>query len=596
VKAYIDDPAVEVFGKHLSEHFDEFAKEFVTFRELRRIHKLVQVARWYQESGFPTERFFNEYKRLNVHTPGTTRRRETIVSEKTLPGPDAYSYYIMRQLLIGGVNLSPPNYYVPAPSVPSVNLTPGTVTHWQPNERFSMPTAVPVRYGSLSGPATVPAFAAPVFQSRPARASYGWTTTVGGKKFAVVSIPMSYEGSQQLTSQATKEEITITPIDVAGIQAMSDHGTITSGTPDHQKVAEAQANSIEAPLSEKTSQMDPWFEIGKHLAQTDDIDGAHYDEKNEQLTIWGPKRDEHNGASLPPLLIDDFAVAFRAIEAGNNISVSIGTLKGHPLAEREMKRAISLGEIPVEYQPNCIFGTHAASVMFEADHCLKNLAFGVDISTQSPVRSNVPGYRSLSDLLKSENPATPDDIQLIVLGLAPDETDLVVEGRTIKFYKLRMRVVSNTLNNPMVEHFCNTINDHFDEFSLEFPILREMSRLSKVFAVARWYKESGFPTERFLKENELMRITTPVTLPVMWIPLGKENSQSQGVLLGGIRFPSPIESFSHPSLVTKRTPEDDVFATEISPAITLHDSYGRTVTVGEKDFVVVSIPMCGSDL
>lgn len=190
-RALTDDPAVGAFGKHLSERFEDYAREFGLFRELVRIHKLVQVARWYQESGFPTESFRQSYRRLGIDTPETTRLIRTLVDSRTTPGPTPDSYYIHQSFLIGGVNLSPRNCYIPAAVLPPRDLTASAVANWQPQEmRTVQSVAAPPRYGSFRvGSVPMPAFAAPVLKARPEPKSYGWTLNLGGRDYAVVSIP-----------------------------------------------------------------------------------------------------------------------------------------------------------------------------------------------------------------------------------------------------------------------------------------------------------------------------------------------------------------------------------------------------------------------
>jgi hypothetical protein len=190
-RALVKDPAIAEFGTHMSEHFEEFAKEFVVFRELVRLHKLVQVARWYEDSGFPTASFVTEYPFLRVDTPDTTHALQTLVSSRTTPGSYPGSYYVEQQVIIGGVDLSPRNAYVPASSLPAPQLVPGIVTPKLPGSISRFPSwTAPPRYGTISGPVQIPSFAAPIMAARPTPNSYGWTATVSGKTFAVVSIPV----------------------------------------------------------------------------------------------------------------------------------------------------------------------------------------------------------------------------------------------------------------------------------------------------------------------------------------------------------------------------------------------------------------------
>ena len=104
-RALTSDPAVAAFGEHMSRHFEDFAQEFPPFRELVRLHKLVQVARWFQESGFPLDDFQRSYQRISIKTPAITKMIQTLASSKRIPGPRAGSYYIQQSFLIGGVDL-----------------------------------------------------------------------------------------------------------------------------------------------------------------------------------------------------------------------------------------------------------------------------------------------------------------------------------------------------------------------------------------------------------------------------------------------------------------------------------------------------------
>jgi hypothetical protein len=190
-KSLVDDPAVEAFGKDLNEHFDEYAKEIPAFRELVRLHKLAQIARWYKESGFPTEGFLQGYKRLKIDTPRTTRMIRTLANTKTVPGPDPGSYYLHKLFLIGGVDLSPRNYYLPVSALPTPNVVVGAATS-RPREKYSthIQWSAP-RYGSFrASQVPVPSFVKPIFSSRPSAASYGWAANVRGRRCIAVAIPM----------------------------------------------------------------------------------------------------------------------------------------------------------------------------------------------------------------------------------------------------------------------------------------------------------------------------------------------------------------------------------------------------------------------
>jgi len=202
-RALANDPAVAAFGEHMSAHFEEFANDLGLFRELVRIHKLVQIARWYEESEFPAEQFRHNYRRLVVNTRPHTRLIRTLVSRQTTPGATRESYFVNESFLIGGINLSPRNQYIAARSLAAPNLAPGVVTHWRPQEMNTVQRVVaPPRYGSFpSGSVPVPLFTAPVLHARPTPESYGWTANLGGRDYAVVSIPTRWPRGLSTTEE-----------------------------------------------------------------------------------------------------------------------------------------------------------------------------------------------------------------------------------------------------------------------------------------------------------------------------------------------------------------------------------------------------------
>ena len=176
-EVYTDDPGARRFGEHIDQNFEKYAAEIGLFRELVRLHKVVQVARWYHESGFPKEAFFESRTPLTVNTQKTTKRMATRVKGTEM-------------LLMGGINLAPGNRYVAAASVPTKFLGPGLVAPgWRPAQEARI--ASPPRFGSVAPrQVKIPSWAAPILQSRPDAQSYGWTATVGKTKYVVVSIPV----------------------------------------------------------------------------------------------------------------------------------------------------------------------------------------------------------------------------------------------------------------------------------------------------------------------------------------------------------------------------------------------------------------------
>jgi len=378
----------------------------------------------------------------------------------------------------------------------------------------------------------------------------------------------------------------------------------------------------------KASRGEPWDELNRYLSQFNGIDGARYDEQNDRLVIWGPADDDRHGASMPPLLIDDFIVALTVLNAGENPGVSIGTIRGRVPTQADIEHTMRTQQLPIEYIPASTQGTHMGSILFEVDRALKGLAHGEDNLTRRPVTSGVPGYRPVGSLLQAD--PTMMEGKPRPLGLwwfVPDETGIAFEGYTIKFVRYRMRVEYKSLaSDPAVEVFGKHLGEHFDEFATERVPFRELVRLHKLVQVARWFKESGFPTDR-LTTYAPVPISTPDTTKMIQTEAGRTPGPYAGsyyimYLIGGVDL-SPRNTYapaaqlpasnlvpgyvgqwksnetytswrasSPPQYGTFRTSPAPVpsFAKPIFHARPAPAVFGWTARVGDRTFAVASIP------
>ena len=67
-RAETPDPAIGAFADHMTANFAAYCREFPVFQELVRMHKLVQVAKWYRACGFPDDKLL-AHERLRIPTP-----------------------------------------------------------------------------------------------------------------------------------------------------------------------------------------------------------------------------------------------------------------------------------------------------------------------------------------------------------------------------------------------------------------------------------------------------------------------------------------------------------------------------------------------
>lgn len=347
--------------------------------------------------------------------------------------------------------------------------------------------------------------------------------------------------------------------------------------------------------------------------------------------IWGPKA-AREGQVMPPLLLDDFAVALKVIADGRDLGVSIGTVSGRVPTPEELQRVQSTRQLPIEYIPRSTYGTHMGSVLLEVDRTLKSLAHGEDNVTRRSVISSVPEYMPVSQLLQGDLSMGREARPLGLWWFVPDEAGLAFEGYSIKFVRYRMRVKYKSLvSDPAVECFGKHLNKHFSSFAREFVAFQELVRLHKLVQIARWCHESRFPMDALL-EYQPLDVATPQTTPMIQTPAGTipgpdPGSYYQMYLMGGIDLsPSnyyiPAAKMAPRDLslghVTEWKPKEShspwssarpagfgsyrsgsvpspAFVKPIYAARPSQEAFGWTATVKGQKFAVVSIPTRTSD-
>jgi hypothetical protein len=334
------------------------------------------------------------------------------------------------------------------------------------------------------------------------------------------------------TAPAKEKKITVYPYPGA-LGTIPQLENFIRHNPTNPKVPAARDMIIQ-----KASPDPQWLEVNKYFAKLADIEGARYDEENDRLVIWGPELDEKSTSTMPPLLVDDFAVALAVLEAGKKPGVNIGPIAGR-LTGPEVMRLVRIRRVAVEYIPPSTFGTHMGLVLLEIDRCLKNLTNGKDNLTLQPVKPAVEGFVPMVKLVRFDQPTTKG-MPLVPYGrwwFVPDESGVACEGYTMKFVSHRIPLrYAAYVRDDSIEKFGNHINEHFDEYARELTVFRELVRLHKLVQVAQWYKDSKFPTESFLKRYKPLAIRTPSTTRRISKVVRRNVSGQQWDLGGGVIF------------------------------------------------------------
>jgi len=283
------------------------------------------------------------------------------------------------------------------------------------------------------------------------------------------------------------------------------------------------------------SPRNPSYAEYAHLA---DITGAMFDDKKGRLILWGPQIEESAGGYMPPfLMVDDFVMALKILDAGEYPQMSIGTFRQRVPTAEEMEQVRRSGKMPVEYIPDFTAHTHAGFLLFEADRWLKTLGLGRDSLTYEPAECPVRGYRAMSDLANVDKFDTSGKITPFGLNwFLPDAPQVATSGYTMKFvgYKMRVKYLA-LVDDPAIARFANHMTDHFDEYLKHYPVFRELVRFHKLTQVARWYRQCGFPYKRLLKNYQPLPIKTLETTRMIQAQIRDTN----GYLAGGVNFSAP---------------------------------------------------------
>ncbi|MBN1136519.1 MAG: choice-of-anchor D domain-containing protein [Anaerolineae bacterium] len=227
------------------------------------------------------------------------------------------------------------------------------------------------------------------------------------------------------------------------------------------------------------------------LLNIEDIAGATYDPKTGQIVFYGQE-----DVTLPPMDMDDLAVAFHSVYGNQDPGVSIGTEpSGIP------------GEMKVRYDGQTA-ETYFGYVMFEADRVLKSLSMGKDNLTGAPVTCAVPGYKSMLQRELESGECTPGESSNR-MWFRPKEVRLVrsADGISMVFDAVSIEVLSESkfeggvVGDPEAEAFAAHFTEHYDEFAAEFPILQELERLGKIVAVVKWIRDNAIPMDVSFLDN-----------------------------------------------------------------------------------------------
>lgn len=345
------------------------------------------------------------------------------------------------------------------------------------------------------------------------------------------------------------------------------------------------------PKTEEANQRLPQLRIqeaSKAFAELTDVDGAIWDSDIGWPIIFTEitKRD----TSLPPIDVDDLIMAMKIVNDGQDPGVSIEPPgMGSPVPSIMMS-------VPdhqnVRYIPDQINGTHLGMRLFEADRMLKALGFGEDPITHQTVRCAVAGFRTLPQLASKSEDLTTGYFGRI--WFKPKEVVLIEAGNTILFDRIIMGVESES-PYPAPTEFAHHFERNYNQFANEKPIYKELIRIAKFVAIARWLNDRGHLYSLALSDYQVQSVNTPSTTSTIQGLVKETYSEmwiQQYVLIGGVILDTRNTYKSGANTYIKNIPLGS-FAKEVVKSKPYKTTIDWNFQIGGAQYKAVAIPLKG---
>ena len=272
----------------------------------------------------------------------------------------------------------------------------------------------------------------------------------------------------------------------------------------------------------------PLKQIAGYLRELTVLEGMAYDKASGQVILFG-----RNDPSVPTWSTDDLLVAIKSVYTGEEpwVSIDPGPTQG-----------VMLGSYS-----DPIRNTHFGKVLFEADRLMKNLGLAKDNMTGMSVTSAVPGFKNLIDLSLSIKPGGTEESRhrfwIVVEEMRLEQSS---DKQAASFQRVKLRVNTEPLGkdwkplptapiDPAAKAFADHLTAHFDEFTNEQPVFKELVGLAKLVSLAKWTRDSGIPIDlSWAGTQEVGQAETPSITPAITVTGQKqEGNRIQTVTLYG---------------------------------------------------------------
>lgn len=146
-------------------------------------------------------------------------------------------------------------------------------------------------------------------------------------------------------------------------------------------------------------------------------------------------------------------------------------------------------------------------LMFEADRLLKSYSLGVDSITRAPLRSSIPGFRSLLDLHLAAGGKSQSAVWSR-FWLYPRATKAEVSASALRLGDVSIGVRTETMrrggsklvpapggSDKQAENFAAFASEHYDALANEAPVFRQLEQLLRLLLVGEWVRTQRIPVD-----------------------------------------------------------------------------------------------------
>lgn len=180
---------VREFATHMTDYFDHFARNDVVFAELIRLHKLIALARWLRDGGYPVDDFVKNYPLIKIKTSQKTLAR--FLPCKEFERTDDLYKYRYQFGVAGGVHFPRynNNYMIPTKPPSKAEVKSDILL---PRSAFSSSRSGPPQYGYIVPDKSVPPYCNRMNRARPTKEAWSWNVKLEGNRYRVVAIPLVF--------------------------------------------------------------------------------------------------------------------------------------------------------------------------------------------------------------------------------------------------------------------------------------------------------------------------------------------------------------------------------------------------------------------